>query len=537
MTISSRKAVCVIAVCLPTLLIWANLTGSATAAPGTTPPFTQCPEIGATPSCDILLVVNSNESISVLGDTAVGPYDGGDDTLVGIQNNSSHAIKAITVSGPNSDLAGFDGDGICTYAAAAGGTGFAGDGYCTSAQVAGTNPSDYYGPMTTYVLDPHSYDDVEVDFSGTGLAVGKSTYFSLEGALTAAVVKARQGGLSQGRYVALGDSVPYGHGLANPYPTPQVGLPTSAVKQGPSSEAYPALVATALNLGLNIRTGNCSLTGDDLTISGATAAAGNSRAGNDQCTNWSTSESVQHDELPAANLAQNKATLVTIQAGADDINFSECLKWELTKWASFHADGTQCVKNGAVTFGLLGKLGLVRSALAQEIEQISPDAKHIAVLNYYQPIPNPSDFKKASIFPNGEVDPVCWGLSHNLQGAYDDATIIQSALNVAIDNAVSDAHNAGVKNVQLIDLSNLESTHEMCTGNPALFSGEVMSKSEFDHDLQALIRCHVFFNQSCRSEEPAAEAELKAHSWRAAHPNVYGQQDIARTIEAAFPGL
>ena len=28
------------------------------------------------------------------------------------------------------------------------------------------------------------------------------------------------------RAVALGDSVPYGHGLANPYLTPQIGLPT-----------------------------------------------------------------------------------------------------------------------------------------------------------------------------------------------------------------------------------------------------------------------------------------------------------------------
>jgi hypothetical protein len=36
------------------------------------------------------------------------------------------------------------------------------------------------------------------------------------------------------RAVALGDSVPYGHGLANPYVRPQVGLPADAVSQGPS---------------------------------------------------------------------------------------------------------------------------------------------------------------------------------------------------------------------------------------------------------------------------------------------------------------
>src|SRR3984885_8908696 len=49
------------------------------------------------------------------------------------------------------------------------------------------------------------------------------------------------------RAVALGDSVPYGHGLANPYVTPQIGLPTDAVSQGPSRQAYPTMVAR--NLG------------------------------------------------------------------------------------------------------------------------------------------------------------------------------------------------------------------------------------------------------------------------------------------------
>ena len=35
------------------------------------------------------------------------------------------------------------------------------------------------------------------------------------------------------RAVALGDSVPYGHGLANPYLTPQQGLPADAGLPGP----------------------------------------------------------------------------------------------------------------------------------------------------------------------------------------------------------------------------------------------------------------------------------------------------------------
>ncbi len=501
-------------------LTLASLAGTAVASSAPTPPFNQCPAIGAAPSCDILLVVNPDQSISVLGDSSVGPYDGGDDTLVGIVNNSSAVIAAITVSGSGSGLAGFDGDGICTYA-------FTGDSYCTSQQVAGTDPGDYAGPGTSFTLDPNSLDDVEVDFAGNGLATGSSTYFSLEGALTAAVVTARQGGLGS-RYVALGDSVPYGHGLANPYPAPQIGLSPSAVQQGPSSAAYPGLVATALHLNLNVRNGNCALTGDDLTVSGASAAQADTHPGSDQCTGWPDSESVQSDELPAAQLSQDPATLVTIQAGADDIRFGDCMAWELTKFGPVHASGTRCVKDGAVIGSVAAELANVRDAIAKEIVQVAPYAKHVAVLNYYQVIPKPADFKNSSIFPGGQVDPVCWGLSHNLNGAYNDATIVQSALNVAITGAVLEAQADGVNNVQLIDISNLESTHEMCTGNPALFSGEPMPKSEFHNDLKIFAECHlpVFRPKSCSSALPAAEADLARHTWRAAHPNTFGQQDI-----------
>src|SRR6202042_3901151 len=73
------------------------------------------------------------------------------------------------------------------------------------------------------------------------------------------------------RAVALGDSVPYGHGLANPYLTPQIGLPPGALSQGPSTGAYPTLVARHLGLTMNVRPTNCRLTGDQLAISGAVA--------------------------------------------------------------------------------------------------------------------------------------------------------------------------------------------------------------------------------------------------------------------------
>ena len=55
------------------------------------------------------------------------------------------------------------------------------------------------------------------------------------------------------RYVALGDSVPYGHGLNNPYTTAQIGLPQSAVSQGPSSQAWPSLVQGSLKLTMSVQ--------------------------------------------------------------------------------------------------------------------------------------------------------------------------------------------------------------------------------------------------------------------------------------------
>ena len=93
----------------------AGNTVTAKAASVPAPPFKQCPAIGASPSCEILLVVNSDSTVTVVGDPSVGPFDGSDDTLVGIVNNSAKPVSAITVTGPGwPDLSGFDGDGICS---------------------------------------------------------------------------------------------------------------------------------------------------------------------------------------------------------------------------------------------------------------------------------------------------------------------------------------------------------------------------------------------------------------------------------------
>jgi hypothetical protein len=74
------------------------------ATAGVSRPFTQCPPVHLSPSCGILIVVNADRTVSVLGDPSVPPYDGGktpDDTLIGVQNNSTAPVLALTVSGPS----------------------------------------------------------------------------------------------------------------------------------------------------------------------------------------------------------------------------------------------------------------------------------------------------------------------------------------------------------------------------------------------------------------------------------------------------
>jgi hypothetical protein len=186
-----------------------------------------------------LLVVNPDNTVNVLKDPSVGPFDGGDDTLVGIVNDSSAAVKAVTVSGPGSGLSGFDGDGICSGAY----------GTWTGSSGCPYGSTGYEGPGTSFVTTASLPDSAEVDFTA-GLAPGKQAYFSLEGALATATLTAREGHLLT-RYVALGDSFSSGEG--NP---PFInGSDTTGVIFGPgpnkchrSSQAYGPLIKKDLNI-------------------------------------------------------------------------------------------------------------------------------------------------------------------------------------------------------------------------------------------------------------------------------------------------
>ena len=104
-----------------------------------------------------------------------GPYDGVDDTLVGIQNETTSVLLSIVLTGPSGDtIAAFDGDGACSGA------------YGTIPGCAGaTDPSGYAPAGVTFsAINMGTQNSLTVNFTG-GLApltpnACASAWFSLE---------------------------------------------------------------------------------------------------------------------------------------------------------------------------------------------------------------------------------------------------------------------------------------------------------------------------------------------------------------------
>ena len=150
------------------------VTGGASAATPV-PPFSQCPPVGIDTSCAVLIVYNPDGSRVTLVDPTQPPFDGIEDTLVGVQNNSSSSISSTPLTGPF--IFAFDGDGLCTQSIRPAGcpygpTRYEGRGSTTA--IASTAPGGG---------DSFSFTDVNtgsVNFS-PAIPPGGSAYFSLEG--------------------------------------------------------------------------------------------------------------------------------------------------------------------------------------------------------------------------------------------------------------------------------------------------------------------------------------------------------------------
>lgn len=175
-----RRAIGAVVALLASLALPLTLTTPASAAP----PFTQCPAIGLDTSCGALitLATGTPPTATIAFDPMQGPYEGADDTLVGVDNSAGFATVElqITCSGCPNPIFGFDGDGLCTvtpHPAA-----------CTF------GPTGYEGPNVSYInycAPSCNTGTVVIDF-GPGTTCGTppatSAYFSLEDSLSAASV-------------------------------------------------------------------------------------------------------------------------------------------------------------------------------------------------------------------------------------------------------------------------------------------------------------------------------------------------------------
>ena len=140
---------------------------------GNTTSFDHNPDPSGT-GCNTLITIDANNTVTVTIPDA-NPYDGVEDTLVGVVNNSTTTLNTLLLSG--SDIFGLDGDGVCTYTFAAA-NGVVSSSYCSNSQRNGVDPQDYYGPTSRFIIS--NANTGTVNFVGGVAGNGGKTFFSLE---------------------------------------------------------------------------------------------------------------------------------------------------------------------------------------------------------------------------------------------------------------------------------------------------------------------------------------------------------------------
>ena len=164
------------------------------------PPFTECPAVGYNTSCSLLVNVTAtgtqilkDPGATISSDPAPGTYDGVEDTLIGIINNTGASISHETFSSNSQPLFGFDGDGICQDRNSTSGLpGLGGTGstvpHCGTVRT-GSSPyfnwcnshdsTCYGGPDAFFTNISRDFKTGTVNFA-TPIPPGGTDYFSLE---------------------------------------------------------------------------------------------------------------------------------------------------------------------------------------------------------------------------------------------------------------------------------------------------------------------------------------------------------------------
>jgi hypothetical protein len=152
--------------------------GAALVVPVTTTPAEAAPICPATPNtgtnsnhCNLTITFSPGSTKTSSQKGATTNYDGVEDALIGVVNNTTSAITSFKISGAN--IFGFDGDGIGLFA-----------GSSTNKIDTGVTPtpgvdvSGGYGGPDAYFTNVKGNTGT-VNFIG-GIAPGATAYFSLE---------------------------------------------------------------------------------------------------------------------------------------------------------------------------------------------------------------------------------------------------------------------------------------------------------------------------------------------------------------------
>ncbi len=147
-------------------MVWVSLGVASATSP--------CPStLGASTVCSTIITVTDDGSggfsVSSMNPLGGTPYDGSEDSLVGVVNNSSQTIMSIYLTGTN--IFGFELDGMCSapYASAVTGT-----NSCSGPTL---DPNGYGGNEVNFVVDSNNAGGVNFV---NGIAAGGTQYFSLE---------------------------------------------------------------------------------------------------------------------------------------------------------------------------------------------------------------------------------------------------------------------------------------------------------------------------------------------------------------------
>jgi hypothetical protein len=142
--------------------------------------FAGCPQTNFTnnattpANCNEVITFTASGGVKTTIPTgATSTYDGVEDNLIGVINNSSNTITSFKLSGGNVGIFGFDGDGICVFTATP-----SGKAPCSPNAKNNTGVASGYGGPDGFFTNIKGNTGT-VNFIG-GILPGTGTYFSLE---------------------------------------------------------------------------------------------------------------------------------------------------------------------------------------------------------------------------------------------------------------------------------------------------------------------------------------------------------------------